>query len=435
MEHKPSEIKEEPFATSVAIEVSQPFGKFYVAKLTAETLLRVCFVEELQATTQADEEDYHLKGTQRGKRKPRLVEIAEFIGTTEAAFPNAIILAANYCQDGTLLSVNSENADGDLYRWRIEESENGCLKLVIPTEKMLANVIDGQHRLFAFEKPIVSKESKQMELLCSVYLDLPSAYQGYIFATINFNQKSVNKSLAYQLYGLTGDEEVDKNPDTWSPDRAAVAISKRMNLDTDSPFHRRIIVSAQNEKLLFPTNETKVDWRVSTATVVDGILKLFSKRPKHDRYQMFKDVNAKRSRSDLGDDGTPLRNMFCVTNDLAIYTIIKNYFTAAKNIFWDTAKPNSYIKKTVGIQALFDVLHFILSKYKEKGLGNIEIKTFTEILTGASSLDFSTEHFQQASGIGRVQMRQEITEKIEPILNEVMKRIENENKRTKKDSK
>ena len=420
----------EPFATSVAIELNQPFGRFYVAKLTAATLLTVCFVEELQATTEADEEDYKLKGTQRGKKKSRLVEIGEFIETTEAAFPNSIILAANYRQDGTLLSVNGEDENDDFYRWRIEERDDGCLELVIPTGEKLANVIDGQHRLYAFESPNVNYKSKDMELLCSIYLDLPSAYQGYIFATINFNQKSVNKSLAYQLYGLTGVEEIDKKPETWSPDRAAVAISKRLNLNPDSPFHRRIIVSAQNENLLFPEDGGKVDWRVSTATVVDGILKLFSKNPKYDRHQMFKDVNSVRSRTDLQDDGTPLRKMFLNTNDLAIYSILRNYFTAVKNVFWDKAKPNSYIEKTVGIQALFDILFFILSKYREKGRANVQVETFTEILNSASSLDFSTAHFQQASGIGRVQMREAILQRIKPILEIVLKRIEEENKTT-----
>lgn len=418
------------FATSVAIELDQPFGKFYVAKLTAATLLKVCFVEELQATTEADEEDYKLKGTQRGRKKSRLTEIGEFIETTEAAFPNSIILAANYTEDGTLISINGENEKDDYYRWRIEERDDGCLELIIPTGEKLANVIDGQHRLYAFESSNVSYKSRQMELLCSIYLDLPSAYQGYIFATINFNQKSVNKSLAYQLYGLTGDEAIDKQPETWSPDRAAVAISKRLNLNPDSPFHRRIIVSAQNEKLLFAPNASKVDWRVSTATVVDGILKLFSKNPKHDRHQMFQDTNSARSRADLEDDGTPLRKMFLSTNDLAIYTILKNYFVATKTIFWDRAKPNSYIEKTVGIQALFDVLYFILSRYRENGRGNVQVETFTEILSGASPLDFSAERFQQASGIGRVYMREAILEKIKPILTEVLRQTENENQGT-----
>jgi hypothetical protein len=136
------------------------------------------------------------------------------------------------------------------------------------------------------------------------------------------------------------------------------------------------------------------------------------------------DINSSRLRTELSDDGTPLRKMFLNTNDLAIYTIINNYFKAAKNIFWDKAKENSYIEKTVGIQALFDVLFFILDKYREKGKGNVNVETFEEILKGASSIDFSTEYFQQASGIGRVQIRKEILEKIKPNLEEALKRIE-----------
>ena len=115
--------------------------------------------------------------------------------------------------------------------------------------------------------------------------------------------------------------------------------------------------------------------------------------------------------------------MFLGTNDLAIYTILKNYFIAVRDVFWDKAKGNSYIKKTVGIQALFDVLHHILTKYREIGEGDIKIETFTRILKAAESLDFSTEHFQQASGIGRVQMRNEILQQTQPILEKIIKRI------------
>src|ERR1051325_5730267 len=102
---------ETAFARSVAFEVIQTFGSFFVAKFPAGKLLEVCFVEELQATMQAKKADYGLKGTQRQRRKPKIADIARFINSIEAAFPNTIILAANYQEDGTLLEPIKDDPD------------------------------------------------------------------------------------------------------------------------------------------------------------------------------------------------------------------------------------------------------------------------------------------------------------------------------------
>ncbi len=412
----------EPFAKSVAFEVDQTFGPFFVAKLSAQTLLQVCFVEELQATMHAENDDYRLKGTQRQRRRPRIADIARFITTSEATFPNTIILAANYQENGTLLEPTSED-DGEVdpVRWRVQVRDDGCLELIIPTNRKLANIIDGQHRLLAFgESEIVSNENRQMELVCAVFLDLPSAYQGYLFATINFNQKAVDKSLAYQLYGLTGDQDVDSAPDVWSPDRTAVALSKRLNLDQASPFYRRIKVAALNERFLFKEGVQGLDWRVSTATVVDGILKLFSKSPRLDRHRMFDLAHEAPSRSILPDDHTPLRNLYLKKNDKAIYETVLNFFKAAQEVFWTNSPPNSYIKKTVGIQALFEVLNHILIEYHKIKIARVDKETFLTILGPAKTIDFTSA---QASNIGKVFMRQSILEAIEPKLAEVIQEL------------
>lgn len=403
-----NENSDEPFLKVSALEVEQPFGKFYVAILKAKHLLKLTFVDELSIDKDSIGEDFSPVGSQRQRKKTRLVEIAEFIETTEAAFPNAIILAANYDQEGELVSVGDENAERE--RWRVENVNDDCLQLIIPTNKKLANIIDGQHRLYGFE--LISDSSRlNMDLLCSIYLDLPSAYQGYIFATINFNQKSVNKSLAYQLYGLTGDEEIDRKPETWAPDRTAVFLSRRLTIDETSPFYKRIIVAAQNEELLYSNGSfNDVNWRISTATIVDGTLRLFSKKPKRDRHIMFKESRSERSREVLKDtdDDSPLRNLYLRTNDLAIYTIIKNYFIAVKSMFWDKANEYSYITKTVGIQALFDVLLALLNKHRKEGKMNVEVDFFIGFLYPASEIDFSQNFFRQASGIGRTQIKNAI---------------------------
>ncbi len=379
-----------------ALRIMQPLGEFFVTKLSARTLLRVAYTDPLRATAEAELDLlYPLTGAQREESLIRRKEIGRFINTVEAAFPNSIILGANYHQDGTL-------EEKDSLRWQISNGKNEeCLQLTIPTDTKLASVIDGQHRLFGFKE--ASPERLSMELLCAVYLDIPNPYQAYLFATINFNQKKVDRSLAYELFGFNLEAEP---PETWSPEKTAVFLCRRLNTDETSPLHQRIIVAAQDDEILFEGKSRNVDWLVSTATVVDGILSLISKNPKKDKDEMHKkSIKEGRSRSALSDDKSPLRKLYLDNNDLAIYTAVKNFFTAVDGLFWSKAPKNSYIFKTVGIQALFEILMLLLEDFETSK--NISVTYFEERLKPASYINFANE-FYQASGKGKARIKKTI---------------------------
>lgn len=65
-------------------------------------------------------------------------------------------------------------------------------------------VIDGQHRLWAFD----DKElSGQFELPVVAFLGLDISWQAYLFYTINIKPKKINASLAFDLYPLLRTEE------------------------------------------------------------------------------------------------------------------------------------------------------------------------------------------------------------------------------------
>jgi DNA phosphorothioation-associated DGQHR protein 1 len=399
------------YATSPAIEISQPLGTFYVTKLKARTLLEITFADQLRVTEDSTDADpYGLTGAQRGEDPKRLKEIAAYIKTAEAAFPNSIILGANYTEQGKLLDQD------DKTRWHVKPEKNGeCLRLVIPTADKLASIIDGQHRLKGFIE--TDDDRRDIELLCAVYLDLPLAYQAYIFATINFNQKKVDKSQAYELMGFGIDEEPAI---AWSPEKAAVFLSRKLNTDSSSPLYSRIIVAAQNDDILFEKKPAKIDWAISTATIVDGTLRLFSSNPKRDRDEMYKKkVEDGRSRLMLQEfnDRSPLRGLFLKTNDLAIYTIIKNFFSAADSVLWKNASPNSYIIKTVGVQALFDILYELMKEFRSKHVGALDIEKdlspsyFTKRLSHAASENWSN-NFYQASGLGRLRIKNVLAVKL-----------------------
>lgn len=376
------------------LEVKQPLGNFYCASISAKNLLEVCFSDKMQANLNANDV-IELQGTQRAIGETRLKQISEYINRSDSAFPNSIILAANYDVTGNTLD-DLEDKD----RWEIIE-EDGSLYLNIPSPRKLAAIIDGQHRLFAFAK--ADKSRIDMDLLCSIYLDLPKAYQAQIFAVINSTQRAVNKSLTYELYGYNIDEE---SSSIWSPDKLAVYISRNLNIDPESPFKSRIriapIIGDNLKEKLVAKN-----WKVSTAVVVEGILKLISTNPRRDSNDLFKTSDS--NRSNLMKDNSPLRNLYLSGNDGVLYRLLINYFKACENIFWNQAPEESFITKTIGIQALFDILKLISNKavYTDQ---KISIAYFESILHNAREIDFSKTEYTQASAAGRRKIRDAIQE-------------------------
>ncbi len=374
-----------PYRTP-ALSVRQPFGVFYVTALPAALLLEVGF-SDLARVEEAGMSGYRVAGTQRKQHIERWREIGEFIDTTEAVFPTSIVLAANYREDGTLEEGPS--------RWRVER-ESGAY-LVIPSAEKLASVVDGQHRLWAFNYA-EGEDRSDMPLVCSVFFDLPNPYQAYLFATVNFNQKKVERSLVYELFGFATE---DDPPEAWTPEKTAVFLTRRLNMDPESPLRGRIVVAAQDEEGL-TRGEGTVAWSVSTATVVDGLLRLFSRKPKGDRSTMFGKARGRRRRRDLEDDGTPARGMYRKTNDMAIYALASNFLAAVEKVFWRSADGRSSLTRTVGIQAWFDIMFMVAGSAIRKG--QLGIGYFVDIVEGARGLDFADSFFE-TSGKGRTRIK------------------------------
>ncbi len=132
---------------------------------------------------------------------------------------------------------------------------------------------------------------------------------------------------------------------------------------------------------------------------MDGILRLYSKNAQADRDIIHQDTEGKeRRRSVLPDDGTPFRQLYLKTNDVSIYTAVSNFFKASTKAFWGNANDKSYIRKTVGIQGLFDTMRLILKNFAQDK--NISEAYFEKFLMPSADGDFSDKFFQ-ASGIGR----------------------------------
>jgi DNA phosphorothioation-associated DGQHR protein 1 len=383
----------------IAFEVKQPLGTFYLTKFPANLLRELTFSIPLR-TDFTDPEMLDYVGGQRAKKESKLKEIGRFIDTVECAFPNNIILAANYNDKGE--HITDENRS-----WRVEK-KGDCIKIIIPSAEKLASIVDGQHRVDGFLFANNSTRAYEIELPVSIYLDLPLPYQAYLFATINHNQQPVNKSLSYILYGYNLDDE---EPEAWSTEKLAVYLSRKLNSDKESVFYRKIKVAPQIDSLLIDKTE---GWAVSTATIVDGILALVTKNSKRDRDEIGKvSVKYGRNRKLLStiEDNSVLRKYYIDQQDIVIYKAVDNFFKAVVDVFfWEESNSHS-LMKTIGIQALFDVLkenlNFQVQEIKINSNKNLELgfEYFRNLLSIFSKVNFNDTFFPLASAAGRSRMK------------------------------
>ena len=326
-------------------------------------------------TKPADIYEEFISGNQRRLNEKRAKEIAGYLKTENASIPNTIILSANYDEDDNLL-VDPDQA------WRFEASPNSDSlgEIIIPNDKLrICSVIDGQHRLEAFRY-----SDDQMQLPCSIFLNLPPALQAYIFSTINFNQQKVDKSLAYQLFGYQLD---DSSPTSWSPDMLAVRLSRRFN--QEGPFKDRII-------LIKGSGEQKSGWNISSASFIEGVVSLISPNPKMDKYVIAKrGVLGHNTRQDLErNEKYPLRALYISGNDKAVSDVIYRYFEAIEELLWCDLPSDNIVFRAVGISAQFSFLKYLLTE------GVVEISKeldFRPALRGLKGLSLEGEYFSAKS--------------------------------------
>lgn len=362
----------------LAIKVSQPFGDFYNVKLSADFLLQRSFSKT------ADFYGEDISGGQRAIRKARLNEISDFIDSDEASFPNSIIVAANYDEDDIRVSEDIS--------WTVTviDEKLSLYKIRIPSDDKVCSIVDGQHRLFAFEQ----SRSKKIELSCSIYLDLIPSLQASVFATINFNQKPVDKSLAYNLFGYQLDNLESKH---WSPDLLAVNLCRYFAETEGSFFYSHINYRLKTR------NVKQGDWVISTASFVDGVISLISKKPKEDRYSINKkELLTLAGRKSLSPDTDfSLRNLYIEGNDEAISQVIGAFFNAVQIVFSINDDSKNVLVKTIGIKALFSLLNeILLINEVNKRL----LASFPEMLAKATTINFDNTDFYSSSTKGQTRL-------------------------------
>ena len=217
---------------STKIKQVQYSRNLYFGKITFKDLLLMHRLTERKASTTdpfrekgidyRDEE----KEFQRQLSQQKLSKIAKYVKThleqiqsgKEKAFGlfhTSLILALDHD-----LEYNPEELNGGEFFERVYNPElSSCFlsgdekSLFIPKNQRIALVVDGQHRLYGMKKAYddLDIDSRRVlddfEFFTIFLLGLDIYEVAKVFVTVNFNQKPVNRSLYYDIFGSVPDTE------------------------------------------------------------------------------------------------------------------------------------------------------------------------------------------------------------------------------------
>lgn len=237
----------------------RPEGHFYLFSLSANQLKALTGIfRRTKKKDQSSSEDLNI---QRMHDPARSTEISKFIETgypwSELSeikkksgqfddlrkpgwLPTAIIVNILKPEDER---TGQKVATKDLIK--IQDSQNHS-EIILPQEFKGSKwspsqlypieVIDGQHRLWAFQN---QKANENFELPVVAFYGLDISWQAYLFWTINIKPKRINASLAFDLYPLLRTEDWLEKFDGHTIYREARAqeITEALWSKTQSPWH------------------------------------------------------------------------------------------------------------------------------------------------------------------------------------------------------
>jgi len=298
-----------------AIRVDQSDRVFYLFKMKAADLLSIAYFNPREIDRES--------GIQRPFKESRSKDIAEYIDSEDSVLPNNIIV-----------SLKSEYVN----------FKNGSLG--IQQRKDIAFVIDGQHRLRAF----TYASKKDFELPVSAFLDLSLAEIAEIFVKINYNQKPVNKSLVYDLLGIS-DEIFPEFVE-------AHKITKLLNETIGSPWFDNIKMLGIGRGII---TQASFITALEANKILDDLLKDYSLEQKA--------------------------------------TILSNYFTAIKQLFPEQwGHKGSIIAKTLGFNAFVRILPKVF-KHLVKETKGFKVENIKGVLSPIKRIDFASEEISSLGGI------------------------------------
>ena len=296
-----------------ALRVKQKIGQFYIASLSARDLVNVSYSDVRRlAKDQRDVERY--LGIQRPVDPRRITKIKQYLGSPDATFPTAVILAVDE------RCVEVQDIDDTLSLMTLKPFDGKDGEESIPIGK-IAKVLDGQHRIAAFLDDsndwMFKSVGEEFFLNIAIFVGADISEQANIFATVNLAQTKVNRSLVYDL------TELAKTP---SPHKTCHNVAVALDQPESSPFYKRI-------KRLAAATPGRTHEPLTQAAFVEALVLFISK----DLPAAADDRNAfllgKRPRLANRDEltRTPFRNLFLLGKEVDITEIIYNYFSAIRD--------------------------------------------------------------------------------------------------------
>jgi DGQHR domain-containing protein len=312
--------------TIPVIKATQPIGEFYIGQLDSTTLCEITEFDIRQLVRENEIESY--LGIQRRLDPKRVKEISEYVRTSDACFPTAVILAVP--AECAFYDVGA----GELTLSNVPNPEEGQERVLF---KDIARVLDGQHRI----EGLRGLSDRIFQVNVSIFVELDIAEQAYIFATVNLAQTKVNKSLVYDLYDLAK---------LRSPQKVCHNIAVALDGTEKSPFYLRI-------KRLGVATEGRYGETLTQANFVESLMKYISKNPLRDR-----EIYKKGAPPKIGADESKVlifRNMMIEERDLDIADVIWNYFDAVRRHwpqYWDSPGEGQMLDKSNGFRGLMRFL-------------------------------------------------------------------------------
>jgi DGQHR domain-containing protein len=301
-------------------EVTQNVGTFYSCVMPAQQLLEICQFDFRQIKDNNGVKEF--LGIQRPLKDDRVREIRKYIGTEDACFPTSIVISI----DERCVSFEDVNGQRRLTIRPYQDPTDP--EIVIPFGG-LAKIIDGQHRLKAFEDT-----NHNWDLTVNIFVGVDEGTQAMIFSTVNLAQTKVNKSIVYDLFSLDRDR---------SPEKTSHELVVNLNDIPESPFHHLI-------KRLGSATDGVFGETLSQATVVKGILPYITNDPLTDR-DIGRRIGIWPDRGAKDFEKRIFYPFFRTREDHKILAIIINYFDAIREkwpLAWASTGRGAILSRTNG---------------------------------------------------------------------------------------
>jgi len=403
------------------IPIIQKSGKFYISKIPAAEFLKIYTVEPAEYDLEKEvslysaeygdenEKDYYIERIDKLKNKinkdpfqrshnpQRVREISNFINKEEYAFfPNSIIVTCDLLNDCFDISetVGFDKIDKDILvntnMSYLEKFDDYFLYIPVKEDSIL--IIDGQHRIRGLEK--ANKEViENYEIILTFLIEYDRSIIARQFYTINYTQKSVNKSL---LYHLTSEFSNQLDEITYLHE-----VLRILNVVNKSPFFGRIKMLGNIPEKTPP--DKKDFLTISQAFLIDNLLRTITLSSRQSIY-------------------APIFYFYYKNEEkqIEVLKFLIKYFTAIKNIKnkdWDDPK-SSILWKTVGVGSFIKILHIYFIKifidemqYDPMKISEISIEKIENNLRGFEEIDFSV-----SGPLGRVASSGQLNKVKEQII-------------------